>query len=169
MILQTDNNVHPGSLHSGFFTCPTNPYTEEPRRWLMLRVVVHKSGDTVVLHCQGRILGGDVTLRRTAESQQDASLLLLDLAQVHGIDAGGLGVLLKLRQWAHTNGIELRLMNVTGIVRQVLEVTHLDRVFEIGGVEDRSRVLGRQAFPMQYVDQPDRNEHPDKSRRAQNT
>lgn len=88
----------------------------------MLRVVVHKSGDTVVLHCQGRILGGDVTLRRTAESQQDASLLLLDLAQVHGIDAGGLGVLLKLRQWAHTNGIELRLMNVTGIVRQVLEV-----------------------------------------------
>jgi len=135
----------------------------------MLRVIVHNSGDAVVLHCQGRILGGDTTVRRTAESQQDASVLLLDLAQVHGIDAGGLGVLLELRQWAHTNGIQLRLVNVRGIMRQVLELTHLDGVFEIDCAEDRFRRLGRQALPMQYVDQPDRNEHKDKNSRAQNT
>src|SRR5215470_11539183 len=118
MILQSDNNVYPGDLHSGFLFAQCDPFTQEPRRWLMLRVIVHKSGETVVLHCQGRILAGDDTLRRTTESQQGVSALLLDLAQVDGIDAGGLGVLLELRQWAQTNGIRLRLVNVTGIVRK---------------------------------------------------
>ena len=121
----------------------------------MLRVVVHKSGDTVVLHCQGRILGGDVTLRRMAVSQQDAGALALDLTHVDGIDAGGLGVLLELRRWARANRIQFRLLNVPGIVRQVLELTHLDRVFETESVEERFGMPGRHALPLPYVDRPE--------------
>jgi hypothetical protein len=55
-------------------------------------------------------------------------MLVLDLAQVDRIDAGSLGVLLGLREWARSNAIRLRLMNVTNQVEHVLELTRLDRV-----------------------------------------
>jgi len=73
----------------------------------------------------------------------NSSTLILDLAQVDRIDAGGLGVLLGLRAWARSNGIQLKLMNVTNRGQQVLELTNLDRVFEICSVEDTFQLLRR--------------------------
>ena len=68
-------------------------------------------------------------------------MLVLDLAQVDRIDAGGLGVLLGLREWARSNAIRLRLMNVMNQVEQVLELTKLDRVFEFCSVRDIFHLL----------------------------
>jgi anti-anti-sigma factor len=56
---------------------------------------------------------------------------VLDFARVNRIDAGGLGVLLELREQTKARGIEFKLMNVTKLVKQVLEITRLDSVFEI--------------------------------------
>jgi len=86
---------------------------------------------------QGQIVnGGTETLRRVVHSQSDVSTIVLDLAQVSTVDAGGLGVMLELREQVQSNGIGFKLMNVSKPVSRVLEVTHLDSVFEVtSGVE----------------------------------
>jgi len=86
---------------------------------------------------QGQIVnGGTETLRRAVHSQSDVSTIVLDLAQVSTVDAGGLGVMLELREQVQSNGIGFKLMNVSKPVSRVLEVTHLDSVFEVtSGVE----------------------------------
>jgi ABC-type transporter Mla MlaB component len=70
-----------------------------------------------------------------------AESLVLDLAQVDRIDAGGLGVLLGLREWACSHAIRSQLMNVTDQVEHVLELTKLDRVLEFCSVEDMLQLL----------------------------
>ena len=75
-------------------------------------------------------------LRRTVLAQTDASVFVLDLARVNTIDAGGLGLMLELRQQTQSRGIEFRLKNVTKLVRQVLEITRLDSVFEMTAVSE---------------------------------
>lgn len=109
----------------------------------MLKVTVQNLGDTTVLRCQGRIVLGDAytTLRKAGLSQKHSRMLVLDLAEVDRIDAGALGVLLSLREWARSNGIRFRLMNVMHQVEQVLEVTRLDRVFEFCSVHDMFHLL----------------------------
>ena len=102
----------------------------------MLKVHAHKLGDVTVLRLQGRIvLGETTTLRNGVLSQSHAGAVVLDLARVSGIDAAGLGVMLELREQTHAKGIEFRLMNVTRLVQQVLEMTRLDSVLEISSRE----------------------------------
>src|SRR4030095_14080331 len=97
----------------------------------MLKVHVRKLGNVVVLLVEGTIVRGETdALRRAVLAQVDASAIVLDLAKVSTIDAGGLGVLLKLREHSQSRGIEFRLKNVTRLVRHVLEMTHLNQVFE---------------------------------------
>jgi anti-anti-sigma factor len=109
----------------------------------MLNATVQKLGDSTVLRCQGRIVIGDAytILRSAVLSQTRSRMLVLDLAQVDRIDAGGLGVLLGLREWAYSHAIKLRLMNVMNQVAQVLELTKLDDVFEFCSVRDMFRLL----------------------------
>ena len=99
----------------------------------MLKVYVEKLGNVHVLHIQGRIVYGVAisTLREAVFAQANASAVVLDLAQVVLIDAGGLGALLELREWTQSKGIEFRLMNIRKLVQQVFEITRLDTVFEI--------------------------------------
>jgi anti-anti-sigma factor len=89
-------------------------------------------GDTSVLRCHGRIVAGDdgSILRKAVFSQRHTRMLVIDLARVERIDAGGLGILLGLRESARSNAIMFKLMNATKRVEAILEVTHLQRVFE---------------------------------------
>lgn len=97
----------------------------------MLKVYEKKSGDVTILCLQGQLVTGEAeTLREAVLSQFDALALVLDLRGVSRIDAGGLGVLLELRAHTLSKGIEFGLTNVTRLVQQVLEITHLDSVFE---------------------------------------
>jgi anti-anti-sigma factor len=97
----------------------------------MLSVQATRLGNVAVLFVQGKIVRGETdALRRTVLAQVDASAVVLDLAQVNTIDAGGLGVMLELREHTQSRGIEFRLKNVTRLVRRVLEITHLNEVFE---------------------------------------
>jgi anti-sigma B factor antagonist len=109
----------------------------------MLNATVQKLGDSTVLRCQGRIVIGDAyrILRNTVLRQTHTRTLVLDLAQVDRIDAGGLGVLLGLREWAYSHAIRFRLMNVMNQVELVLELTKLDRIFEFCSVEDMFDLL----------------------------
>jgi anti-sigma B factor antagonist len=109
----------------------------------MLNATVQKLGHSTVLRCQGRIVLGDAytILRNSVLSQTHTRMLVLDLAQVDRVDAGGLGVLLDLREWAYSHAIRFRLMNVMNQVERVLELTRLDRVFEFCSVQDMFQLL----------------------------
>ena len=98
----------------------------------MLRVNIKNLGNTAILCLRGRIVRGESEpLREAVSSQADVAVVELDLAGVNTIDASGLGLLLDLRERAQASGIEFRIKNVTRLVRQVLEITRLNSVFEI--------------------------------------
>jgi anti-anti-sigma factor len=80
-------------------------------------------------------------LRNAVLRQTHTRTLILNLAQVDRIDAGGLGVLLGLREWACSHATRFQLMNVINQVEHVLELTKLDRVFEFCSVEDMLHLL----------------------------
>jgi anti-sigma B factor antagonist len=103
----------------------------------MLKVQTKSLGTVAVLCLQGQIVNGETeTLRNAVNSLPEVSAVVLDLARVTTVDAGGLGVMLELRQHAESKGIRFELMNVTKWVSRVLEVTRLDSVFQItSGVE----------------------------------
>ena len=103
----------------------------------MLKVHAKHLGLVAVLCLEGRIVNGETEILRNAvHSVSDVSAVILDLARVITVDAGGLGVMLELREQAAAKGIRFELMNVTKWVSKVLEISHLDSVFQItAGVE----------------------------------
>jgi anti-anti-sigma factor len=99
---------------------------------VMLKVHAKNLGAVTVLCLQGQIVNGETEILRDAvHFVSGASAVILDLARVTRIDAGGLGVMLALREQAESKGIRFELMNVTQLVSRVLTVTRLDSVFQI--------------------------------------
>lgn len=113
----------------------------------MLKIHTQRLGGVTILRLRGRIVIGETApLRNAVHSQANASTVVLDLARVNGIDARGLGVLLELREWAQSKGIEVRLINVTRLVHKILEITRLDSVFDISTQESvQSKAVGQSA------------------------
>jgi anti-anti-sigma factor len=103
----------------------------------MLKVHARNLGNVAFLCMQGQIVNGETeALRKAVDSQSHVSTVVLDLAQVSTVDAGGLGVMLELREQVQAKGISFKIMNVSKLVGRVLEVTRLDSVFEVAsGVE----------------------------------
>jgi anti-anti-sigma factor len=98
----------------------------------MLKVQSRKLENVAVLSLQGQIVNGETEiLRKAVQSLSETSTIVLDLARVTTVDAGGLGVMLQLRQQAEAKGIRFELMNVTEWVSRVLEITRLNTVFRI--------------------------------------
>ncbi|MGI8835579.1 MAG: STAS domain-containing protein [Pyrinomonadaceae bacterium] len=103
----------------------------------MLKVQAKKLGNIEVLTIYGQIVNGETEILRNAvQSVSEASVIKLDLARVTTVDAGGLGVLLALREQAQSKGIRFELLNITRQIGRVFEITRLDTVFQItSGVE----------------------------------
>ena len=98
----------------------------------MLKVRLQHLGDSAILHLQGGIvIGNTATLRNAVLSQSGVRVLVLDMTRVNRIDASGLGVLLELREYLQSRVIDLKLISVPAIIRQVLEIARLDSIFEI--------------------------------------
>jgi anti-anti-sigma factor len=93
----------------------------------MLRVVSEEIGNTVVLRCAGRIVKGEETALLCLAIRQRERNVILDLSEVDAIDAAGVGALISLQ----AAGIYLHLLNPTRAVREVLQITGVDSVFEI--------------------------------------
>ena len=119
----------------------------------MLKLYTQKLGDVSIICVSGGIVVGETTsLRRIVQSQSDVSMVVLDFAGVNRIDAGGLGVLLQLRESLQSKGVAFRLMNITQMVHRILALTCLDTVFE---VSSESSVLASAAPPGgQFVRSP---------------
>lgn len=116
----------------------------------MLKVNTKDLGTVAVLGLQGQIVTGQMEILRNAvQSLPDVGAVVLDLARVTTVDAGGLGVLLQLREQAESRGIRFELMSVTKQIRRVFEITRLDTVFHItSGVEIFPAVSRRRPAPV---------------------
>jgi len=64
--------------------------------------------------------------------------LLIDLAEVTYMDSSGVATLVEALQLAYRNKGKLRLYNLGGAIRDVFELSKLDRVFEIYENEQRA-------------------------------
>ena len=98
----------------------------------MLKVHARNSRTAVIFYLQGQIVNGETDVLKNAVAlQPNISAVILDLAGVSVVDAGGLGAMLELREQAQSKGIRFELMNLNKWVRYVLEVSRLDSVFEV--------------------------------------
>jgi anti-anti-sigma factor len=114
----------------------------------MLKVHARNLGNVAFLCLQGQIVNGETETLRNAvrlqsEAQSDVSTVVLDLARVSTVDAGGLGVMLELREQVQSKGIGFKLMNVSKMVGRLLELTRLDTVFEVTSGMEFSPAVSR--------------------------
>lgn len=101
----------------------------------MLKVETKKSESVAIVSLRGEIVRAEVeNLRAAVQSLSDVRAVVLDLAGVSTVDAGGLGVLLELREQARARGIALELTNVSKWVGKVLQLVRLDSVFRVASV-----------------------------------
>ncbi|HXM21716.1 MAG TPA: STAS domain-containing protein [Terriglobales bacterium] len=109
----------------------------------MLTIDVEKTGDVAVVRCVGRIVrGAEVqTLRDAVFSEKDIRIVVIDLSDVETLDAGGLTALLSLHQWARNRKVQLKLVNPSHFVGEILTRTGLNRVFDISKFEHALFVL----------------------------
>jgi anti-anti-sigma factor len=109
----------------------------------MLTIDVEKTGDVAVVRCTGRIVrGAEVrTLRNAVFAEKDIRVVVIDLSDVETLDAGGLTALLSLQQWAQSRQIQLKLVNPSHFVNEILMRTGLDHVFDISAFEHALFVL----------------------------
>ncbi len=110
----------------------------------MLTVDVERSGDVAVVRCSGRIVRGEEVqaLGNAVVSETNTRIVVLDLENVKALDAGGLTALVRLHHWTRNRGIQLKLVNPSRFVREVLERTRLNLVFDISSFHDALTVLG---------------------------
>lgn len=109
----------------------------------MLTVDIEKTGDVAVVKCSGRIVRGEEvrTLRNAVVSEEDTRIVVLDLSEVESLDAGGLAALVSLHHWTRNHGIQLKLVNPSPFVHEMLARTRLSCVFDISSLHDALSIL----------------------------
>lgn len=100
-----------------------------------MTITERKSGDVTVLDVEGKILlgEGDVQLKRKVDEliERKEHKLLLNLANVPYMDSGGLGEIVRSYTTVRRAGGELKLLNATKRISDLLTITKLITVFEI--------------------------------------
>lgn len=120
----------------------------------MLTIDVEKSGDVAVVRCGGRIVRGEevCALRNAVINEKSSRIVVLDLSDVDSVDAGGLTTLLSLHEWTRSRGVQLKLVNPSHFVYEMLTRTKLDRVFDISNLHHALHVIsGTQCHHARYA------------------
>jgi anti-anti-sigma factor len=104
----------------------------------MLTVNVHSGLSAVTLSCHGRlVLGLEAETLRCIATARPEHRLIVDLQDVHRMDASGLGLLVDLHCWARRRAGELRIANPSSMVRRLFALTNLESVLEVGPATER--------------------------------
>jgi len=111
-------------------------YQQEGIFWRpIMTISERKSGDVTVLDVEGKILlgEGDVQLKRKIDEliERNEKLLLLNLANVPYMDSGGLGEVVRSYTTVKRAGGDLKLVNATKRISDLLTITKLITVFEV--------------------------------------
>lgn len=94
------------------------------------------AGGVTELYAAGRLVAGGGAgdpVWQAARQWRGASRVVVDLAGVTAIDAGGLGALLRLRQSAGRDGVPVIVRQAGPRVRRVLQLVGLDGIFGLRG------------------------------------
>jgi anti-sigma B factor antagonist len=105
-----------------------------------MTITERKSGDVTILDVEGKILlgEGDVQLKRKIDEliERKETKLVVNLANVPYMDSGGLGEIVRSYTTVKRAGGELKLLNATKRISDLLTITKLITVFEIHEEED---------------------------------
>jgi anti-anti-sigma factor len=115
---------------------------------LKLRLQARVLDGTPVLECYGRIIYSEECSALSDAAQgwmKRLGRVLVDLNGVQGIDSGGLGAIVALHVWAGQNDCAIAYMRPSGIVRQLLSLTRLDKVLSVFDSEQDALLSLRQA------------------------
>jgi len=101
---------------------------------MQLSLQNRRSGDIVVIRCQGRIVLGPEISALQLELEQLTKLtkkVVLELGEVSYIDSVGLGALVRQFGVLRAKGGDLKLCQVSAFLLQVLQITNLLHIFPI--------------------------------------
>lgn len=105
-------------------------------------------GELLVISADGG-LNGDTANQFVSEIERlvDGGLrkIIVDCSALNFISSAGLAVLMRLHKHMKPLGGHVKIAGVKGTIVQVLEVTHLSKVFEIYPDVDRARLAFRDA------------------------
>jgi anti-sigma B factor antagonist len=100
-----------------------------------MNITERKAGDVTILDVEGKILlgEGDVQLKHKIDElvEKKQTSLVLNLANVPYMDSGGLGEIVRSFTTVKRAGGELKLLNATARISDLLTITKLYTVFDI--------------------------------------
>ena len=84
-------------------------------------------------------LGGEIDMSCSTDlrgellviMQEEPSLTIINMQDVHFMDSSGLAVLVETLQWSRQNQKQLKLVGLHARVRSIFEISRLDSMFEI--------------------------------------
>src|SRR6202049_5088127 len=109
-------------------TCKTD------KKKLNLTLEAEPSGNTIVLHCRGRItfrIEAKTFSTIVAEVLPSARRMVVDLAGIDSVDSGGLGELMLTHLWAETAGYALKVASPKKSVLHLFEATNVVSVLDV--------------------------------------
>ena len=100
-----------------------------------MKIETRTIGDVRILDCSGKItLGeGTMTVRNTVRDilKGDGKKIILNLADVNYIDSSGIGELVSTYTTVANSGGQLKLLNLTKKIQELLAITKLLTVFQV--------------------------------------
>lgn len=91
-----------------------------------------------IMALSGRLDGHNLAIlkKELADQLRRSNRIIIDMSQMSYIDSNGLGVLIGALKKAISRNGDIRLVNPTGKVRVLMELTRVDKVFNIYSSQD---------------------------------
>lgn len=100
-----------------------------------MKIETRTVGDVTILDCSGKITLGEGTMavRNTVRDilKTDGKKIVLNLADVNYIDSSGIGELVSTYTTVTNSGGQLKLLNLTKKIQELLAITKLLTVFQV--------------------------------------
>lgn len=121
---------------------------------MSLHIYTEQIGDVGMLQCAGRLVRGEALqlLKDAVTSLSRLRVVILYLSEIEMLDGGGLGMLVFLHNWSCANSIQLKIVNPSKLVREMLELTGLASVLHISSVDDVVEIFCDSDRPIENVD-----------------
>src|SRR5215510_7307531 len=121
---------------------------------MSLRIKIEQTRGVAVLECSGRLVRGEARhfLKDAVTSLSRLRVVVLDLSEVEMLDGGGLGMLVFLHKWARAAGIQLKLVNPSSLVLEMLTRTKLTSVLHVLSIVDVVEIFCNSDGSIENVD-----------------
>ncbi len=109
-----------------------------------MKIEMRTVGDVRILDCSGKITLGEGTMaiRNTVRDivNKGDKKIVLNLGDINYIDSSGIGELVSTYTTVTNGGGQLKLLNLTKKIRELLAITKLLTVFDV--YDDEKTILG---------------------------